>query len=439
MRRLVGRLRPRGRLWHNGDFLLLWSAQTVSQLGSQVTALALPFVAILVLKANTFEVAALGVADFLPFLLFSLPAGVWVDRLRRRGIMIAADWGRAAVLASVPVAYLAGGLTLAQLYGVGFAAGTLTVFFDVSYQSFLPSLVERDEIGEGNSKLETSRSGAQVAGPGLAGLLVGALTAPYAIVVDAVSFVASALLMTRIRRSEPQPETRGARRRMRAEIAEGLGYVLRHPLMRPTMLYVATSNLFTNMIFAILLVYAVRVLHLSAATIGLVFSLGNIGVLAGALTATRLARRFGIGRTLISLAGFGGIGFVFIPLASGPVAIPFLVIAQLIFGFCAVAFNVNGITLSQAITPDRLLGRMNASRRFIVWGVIPLGGLAGGALGSWIGLRQTMWLATIGTSLAFLALLFSPMRHVALTEDAEELVRPINAEYALRAAESLPS
>jgi len=164
---------PRGELWRNGDFLFLWSAQTVSEFGSQVTNLALPLAAIYVLKATTFEVAALGVVEFLPFVLFSIPPGVWVDRLRRRPIMIAADWGRGAALASIPLAYVAGALTLAQLYVVGFVAGALTVFFDVSYQSYLPSLVERDQIGDGNSKLQTSGSAAQVAGPGLAGLLVG--------------------------------------------------------------------------------------------------------------------------------------------------------------------------------------------------------------------------------------------------------------------------
>ena len=425
--------RPRGLLWRNGDFLCLWSAQTVSEVGSQVTNLALPLAAILVLKASTFEVAALGVVEFLPFVLFSLPAGVWVDRLRRRSILIAADWGRAAALGSIPIAYVAGALTLGQLYAVGFVTGVLTVFFDVAYQSYLPSLVERDQIGEGNSKLEISRSTAQVAGPGLAGVLVGAFKAPYAIAVDAASFVCSALLMTAIRRVEELPATlAGSRRRMRAEIGEGLGYVFRHPLMRPMMLWVATSNFFTTMIFSILLVFAVRVLHLSAATIGLILSLGSLGSLAGALTATRIAKRLGIGRTLIALGAIMGLAFICIPLASGSVAIPFLVIPQFTLGFCGLVTNINGITLLQSITPDRLLGRMNASRRFVVWGVIPLGGLAGGALGSKIGLRETLWIGAVGASLAFLPLLFSPLRLVRENADAEELVREINAEFALR-------
>src|SRR5260370_28902761 len=239
----------------------LWSAQTVSQFGSQVTNLALPLAAILVLKASTFEVAALGVVESLPFVLFSLPAGVWGDRLRRRPILIVADLGRGGALASIPLAYVAGALTLGQLYAVGFVTGVLTVCFDVAYQSYLPSLVERDQIGEGNSKLEVSRSTAQVAGPGLAGVLVGAFSAPYAIAVDAAGFIGSPLLMTAIKRVEELPAAlAGSRRRMWVEIAEGLGYVFRHPLMRPMMLWVATRHFLTPVIFSILLVFAVRAL-----------------------------------------------------------------------------------------------------------------------------------------------------------------------------------
>jgi MFS family permease len=217
---------------------------------------------------------------------------------------------------------------------------------------------------------------------------------------------------------------------MRAEIAEGLRYVFRHPIMRPLMWFVATSNFFTTVIFSILLVFAVRTLNLSAATIGLVFSLGSLGSLAAALTATRLRDRFGIGRTLIGLAALGGVTFVFIPLASPSDAFALLVVAFLGFGYCALGTNIISISLLQAITPDRLLGRMNASRRFVVWGVVPLGGLAGGALGSHLGLRETIWIGTIGASFAFLPILLSPIRHVAETADAEAMVETINAEFA---------
>lgn len=415
--------RPRGPLWRNGDFLLLWSAQSISQFGSQITNLALPLAAILVVHASTFEVAALNVVDLLPFVLFSLPAGVWVDRLRRRPLLVAADWGRGAALASIPIVYAAGGLTLAQLFVVGFTAGTLTVIFDVSYQSYLPSVVERGELGDANSKLEVSRSGAQLGGPGIAGVLVGAISAPYAIAVDAASFLASGLLLGAIRRVEELPDTlAGTRRRMREEIAEGLRFVVRHPILRPLMLFVAISNFFGIVMNAILLVFAVRTLHLHATTIGLMFSLASIGGLFGALTGTRIARRLGIGPAMIALAALSGAGLVLIPLARDGYAIPFIVIAQFMFGFCAVALNVNGISLYQAITPERMLGRATASRRFVVWGVMPFGGLIGGALGQEIGVRTALWVGAAGCSLAFLPLLASPLRRVRVTEDAEALI-----------------
>ena len=424
-------LRPRGALWHNADFRRLWAAQTISQLGSEITGLALPLVAILVLDASTFQVAALAVVDWLPFFLFSLPAGVWIDRLPRRPILITADIGRAAVLGSIPLAYFLDVLTLGQLYLVGLLAGTFTVFFDLSYQSYLPSLVERDELGEGNSKLEVSRSGAQVAGPGLAGLLVSALTAPYAILVDAISFLGSALFLSRISTRERRPErSREVRPAFRAEIRDGLRFVLRHPLLRPIVIFVGVSNVFVTMLFAIYLVYAVRELGLDATTIGLIFSLGSLGSLVGALTATRVARTFGIGPGLIAVATAGGLGLLLIPLATADLVIPFLVVANLLWGFFVLNYFVNAISLIQAITPDHLLGRTNASRRFLVQGVIPIGALLGGALGSVLGLRPTIAIGAVGASVAVLPLVFSPLRVVKTTEDAETLVREHNELFA---------
>jgi MFS family permease len=422
MARSLKSLWPRGDLWRHPDFLKLWSAQTISQFGSAITGLALPLAAILVLHASAFQVALLTTIDFLPFLLFSLPAGVWVDRLPRRPILIAGDLGRAAALVSIPAAAAFGALTIGQLYVVGFITGTLTVFFDVAYQSYLPSLVEREQLGDANGKLEVSRSGAQLAGPGLAGLLVGAVTAPYAIVVDAVSFLGSAAFVGAIRRGEPVGEPPVERPRMRREIAEGLRYVLGHPYLRPSMAYVAIANFSSNLLFSIFLVYAVRELRLSVTTIGLVFSLSNLGFLVGAVIANRLSLLLGIGRTMVGSAAIGGSALLLIPLAPRSLAVPFIVIAIAVTGGCGVIYNVTGISLMQAITPDRLLGRMNASRRFVVWGVIPLGGLAGGALASQIGLRPTIWVGAIGVSVAFVPLLFSPVRGlVRLPEEAPPL------------------
>lgn len=402
----------------------------MSQFGSQISGLALPLVAIVVLEASTFEVAVLTVLGWAPFFFLSLPAGAWIDRLPRRPILIASDWGRAIALASVPATYVLDGMTLAQLYAVELVVGTFTVFFDLAYQSYLPSLVERDELPDGNAKLEISRSAAQVAGPGAAGVLVRALTAPYAILADAASFVVSALCLSRIRRVEAAPENRpNTRPGLRAEIREGLRFVLRHPLLRPIVIFVAVSNLFVNMLFAIFLVYLVRGLGLSAATIGIVFSVGNVGSLIGALTATRLARRVGIGPSLIASATVGALALLLVPLASGAAAIPFLVVANLLWGFFVLNYYVTAISLVQAVTPSRLLGRTNASRRFLVQGVIPVGALLGGALGSWIGLRATVAIGAAGAVVALLPLLVSPLRTLRGIDEAERIVATHNETF----------
>ena len=267
---------PTGGLWRQPDFLKLWSAETISVFGSQVGQLAMPLVAILVLDATAFEVAALGVVLFLPFILFTLPAGVWVDRLPRRPILIVGDFGRAALLATVPIAYFADALTLAQLFVVAFLVGTLQVFFDVAYQSYLPSIVEREQIIDGNSKLEISRSAAQVGGPGLGGVLVQVFTAPYAVLLDAVSFVGSGLFLLRIRKVEERRRGRDGRRSQKSslwtDLKEGLRFVLGNPNLRAQAGCTATSNFFSSVAFSIFLVFAVRELGLSAGAIGLIFS-----------------------------------------------------------------------------------------------------------------------------------------------------------------------
>jgi MFS family permease len=408
---------PHGGLWRNADFLRLWSAQTISQFGSQISALALPLAAIYVLDASAFEVALLSTIEFLPFLLFALPAGVWVDRLRRKPILVVTDLIRAALLASVPLAYALDALTMWQLYAVGFGAGVCTVFFDVAYQSYLPSLVERTSLVEGNSKLEITRSGAQLAGPGLAGVLVGAITAPYAILVDAVSFVASALFVLRIRGEEVLPEPT-ASRSMRREVLEGLRYLLGHWYQRPIAITVAVSNFFNTLMFSIFLVYLVRDLELSAVTIGLVLGVSNVGWLAAAMTATRLSNRLGIGKVLVGSAVLFGPSLMLIPAAPQSQPIPFIVAGLVLATFAGIMFNVVGLSFTQAIVPDRMLGRLNASRRFIVWGVIPLGSLTGGALASQIGLRETLWVGAICGSVSFLPLLLSPVRKIGRMEDA---------------------
>lgn len=424
------RTHPAGALRSERDFLLLWSAQTISLVGSQVSALALPLVAIVVLQASTFEVAVLSTVEFLPFALLALPAGVWVDRLRRRPILVVADWSRALLLGSVPLAHLAGMLSLEQLYVVGFLVGVATVFFDVAYQSYLPSLVERQHLVEGNAKLEFSRAASQVAGPTLAGGLIALVTAAYAVGVDAASFALSALLLLAIRKPEPPVPQTAERRSMRSEIATGLRYTWRHPLLRPLVLQIGSGNFFLAAATSILLVYVVRDLHLSPTEIGVAFSIGSSGLLVGTTVARRAAAWLGIGPTLIWGAVMTGVAYVAFAAAPPAAALPLLALAQFVWSLGAGLYFVNGISLIQTTTPDRLLGRVNASRRFAVWGVIPLGNLLGGALGTAVGLRPAIWIGAAGAALSALPLLLSPMRRVRAVEDAEELVREMNELYA---------
>jgi MFS family permease len=401
---------PHGGLWRHADFLKLWSAETISQLGSQVSAIALPFVAIVTLDVTPFEVALLGVVEFAPFILISLPAGVWVDRMQRRRILVVADLGRAILLASIPIAYALDALTIWQLYVVGFGVGVLTVFFDVAYQAYLPSLVNREQLVDGNAKLEISRSGAQIAGPTIAGPLVQFLTAPVAVLVDAVSFFGSALFLFGIRKQEQVPERKAQEKpKMRAELSEGLRYVLGHRYLRWIAASTATFNFCSNVVFAIYLVYAVRELHLSATAIGFIFAVGSGGYLVGALVTRPISARIGVGPTIV-LGGAMGASTLLIPLAPESSPIPFLIAAQAITSLGLPIYNVTQVSFRQAITPERLQGRMNSVMRFVVWGVIPLGSLAGGALATAIDLRAALWAGAVGMSLAFLPVLLSPVR-----------------------------
>ncbi len=423
------RLWPTGGLWRHSDFLKLWSAETISQFGTQVSGLALPLVALLVLDASAFEVAALGTVEFLPFILFTLPAGVWVDRLPRRPILIVGDFGRAALLLTIPVAYVADALTLGQLYVVGFLVGICTVFFDVAYQSYLPALVERDHIIEGNSKLEVSRSAAQIGGPGIGGGLIELVTAPYAVLVDAFSFLVSGLFVLRIRAHEGRVQATDLDQRtsLWIELKEGLRFVFGNPNLRAQAGCTATSNLFFSLGFSIVLVYFVRALDLSPGVIGLVFSIGAAGSLVGAFTSRRISTKFGIGPTTIAVTLVQGPAMLLIPFAPVDAPLPFLIASQLILGFVIVVYNITQVSYRQAICPARLQGRMNSVMRFLVWGTIPIGTLAGGALGTWVGLKETIVVSAIGGASSFLWILFSPQRHL---RDMPELIEeePVTTE-----------
>ena len=404
----------RPSLWRHRDFMKLWTGQTVSQLGDEVTQLAIPLVAAFTLEVTPFEFALLAVLQFLPFILLTIPAGVWVDRMRRRPIMIGANLGRAVLLTSIPVAFLTGWLTLWQLYVVAFAIGCLEVFFDVAYQSYLPSVVERDRLVEGNAKLEISVSATSSIGPGIAGFLAELLRPAIAIFFDVASYLGSVLFLLLIRRPEAPPPkhdpTTGPRLSMRQEALEGLRYVLRHRYLRYIAACTGTLNLFGNIGGAILILYIVQQLGLTAGTIGIVLSIGNLGVLVGALLSERMGRWIGVGPTIVWSALLSSFSLIAVALAPREAPVPFLIAGGFIGTVTAVIYNVNQVSLRQAITPDRMLGRMNATMRFIVWGTIPIGALAGGVLGGVIGLQATIWVGAIGSFLGFLPVLLSPVR-----------------------------
>ncbi len=393
----------RGKLWRHPDFLKLWAGESVSVFGSQVTVLAVPTVAILILHAGPFQVGILSALEFLAFPTLGLVAGVYADRLRRRPIMIVCDIGRGLALGSIPVAFLLNLLTLEQLYFVALLTGIFTVFFDVSYQSYLPALVDRPNLMEGNTKLEITRSTAQVAGPAVAGFLIQWIGGARAVAVDALSFLLSAIALASIKKSEPEPKpsTASGTSGFIPEMREGIEVVFRNPILWRIAACTATTNLGSNMVFgAVFLVFAYRQLHLSAGVVGVVFALSSVGALAGAFLAGWVARKLGIGPTLGVMVMVGGLALLATPIALVGAPAVILATTGFIEGLTIPIYNINQVSLRQAITPDRVQGRMNATMRTIVWGTIPLGAFIGGILGTSIGLVQTIALGGILSTLA---------------------------------------
>jgi MFS family permease len=413
--------KPSGALWSHRDFMKLWTGQTISEFGSQVSQLAIPAVAVLTLKASPFQVAALATVEFLPFLILTLPAGVWVDRWRRRRVLIAGDLGRAVLLASIPLAYAFGHLTLAQLYVVGFLVGIHTVFFDVAYQSYLPQIVDRETLVEGNSKLQMTVSGAAIAGPGISAGLLALVTAPYAILVDACSFIVSGGFTAAIRKREDPPPA-AERRRLLVELWEGLRYVTHHRLLFPQALATGSSNFATNIVFSVYFIWAYRHLGLTPPLMGVIASIAATGWLIGSASADWLRRRLGVnGATILGMA-VGAPAWLLVPFApEGHAAIPFLVLSGMLTGFGAVVYNIQQVSLRQAITPERLQGRMNASMRFFVWGTMPLGSLVGGALATVFGVRTALVTGACLGFVGLLPILLSPLRTLREFPEAEEV------------------
>jgi MFS family permease len=397
-------------LWAHADFLRLFASQSVSLFGSEITLIALPLTAVLVLGASPAQMGLLAALEKVPFLLVGLFAGVWVDRLRYRSVLVTADFGRALLLGSVPVAAALGVLSMGHLMLVALLAGVLTVFFDVAYQSVLPELVHRSQLADGNSKLEASKSIAEMAGPMLGSALLQIAAAPFAIGIDALSFVFSGVFLRSIRASSP-PAPHAARAGMLTEVGVGIRLVLRHPVLRPIAACSATMNLFFQMLSAVYILYVTTELQLPPALIGVVFGLGSLAALAGAVVASRLGKRIGIGRTLMLSTIVSGLAGLSISVVQpGELTLAALVGAQCLLMLGVPVYNINQLTLRQSITPAAVRGRVNATNRCLVWGTMPVGSLLGGLLGEAIGLQTTIAVAAGGMVLAAVWIATSQLR-----------------------------
>jgi MFS family permease len=399
---------PRFGLLRDRDFRQLFAATTVSQFGYQVSVLALPLVAVETLTVSEFEVGLLASLTTAAFLLVGLPAGALVDRMRRRRVLIAGDLGRTLLLASVPVAWWAGVLTLWQLYAVALLHGVLTVFFDVAYQSYLPHLVGRANLVEGNSRLESVRALSHVGGPGMAGALIQVVTAPVALLADAVALALSAGFVVRIGKREERPRRTEAR--LLRDIGEGLRFVLGHRLLRSIAACTGAANLCSAAGGAMLIFFLRRDLGLEAGVIGLVLSVTGIGGVVGALLARPFAAWVGQGPAIWLSVSCSAPFALLVPLAEPGWRIWLAAAGGGVFAVGVVVYNVTQVSFRQAVTPDHLLGRMNATMRFLVWGTQPIGAIFGGVLGSALGARTTLVIGAVGGSLAFFPVLLSPLR-----------------------------
>lgn len=404
-------------LWRHRDFLLLWAGESVAQVGIMISHLALPLLAATALGATPWEMGLLVAAERGAFLLVGLPAGVLLDRVRRLPVMIGANLARCVLIGSIPLAWVAGVLTFAQLLVVALLAGVATVLFDVGYQSVLPAVVGRSGLVEGNAKLESTRAAAEAAGPALGGGLVQLAGAATAVFLDAIGYLVSAAFLTRMRTREtvaaPDPD-----RSLRAEMSEGLRYVLRHPLLRPIALCTGTANLFSGVLAAVTVLFLARELGQPPAVVGLVLAAGSAGGVLGAFTAGLWIRRLGQGRTIVTaLLVTGPVAFV-LPLATAGPGLAWFALGMAAVAYGGVVYNVAQVSFRQAVCPDHLLGRMNASIRFLVWGTIPFGGLLGGALGELIGLRATVLVTAVGMVLCPVWVLASPLRRLRDLPDA---------------------
>jgi MFS family permease len=404
-------------LRESGVFSRYWGAHTISLFGDQVSMLALPLVAVLTLDASPAEMGYLGAAALAPNLLFALHAGAWVDRRgNRRQAMIAADVGRAGLLLSVPVTYALHALTFAQLYAVAFGAGALSVLFTVADSSLFQTIVPRERFVEASSLLNGSRAFSFVAGPSVAGFLVHAVTAPGALVLDAVSFLASGAFLGRIRPEEPPPDGDGG------GVTFGLRWIAGSAVIRASLLATATINFFNFVFAALFVLYATRTLDVSPGTLGLVLGVGAFGGVIGSIAAGPVTRRIGVGPTFVVGCVLFPAPLLLVPVAGGSqnLVLACLFLAELGCGFGVMLLDISAGAIMAAVIPPRLRSRISGAYTFVNYGVRVVGSLAGGLLGATIGMRPTLWIGTAGALLGVLFLLPSPVPQMReLPEHAE--------------------
>jgi MFS family permease len=401
----------RDSLFFHADFRRLWAADTASQLGMFVGITAVPLLAAVTLAATPFEMGLLTMAETLGFLLLGLPAGVWVDRLPRRPVMLTADLVRAVLMLSIPVAWWTGVLTMGQLLVVVLLTGFATVFFDVAYQAYLPSLVGRERLLEGNAKLQAVQSTAQIAGPSAAGVLVQVIGAASTVLTTGLGYLTSALCLWRIRTVESVPE-RSGHERLLPQILEGLRFVFADKPLRAIVACTATANLFGAAAQAVQVLFLTRTAGLPPAAVGVLLAVGGIGGILAALCSGAIIRKMGQARSIWLVPLLVWPGNLLVPLAGPGWRLALAGFGLAAAGFGVILYNVAQVSYRQAITPDRLLGRMNASVRFVVWGAMPLGGLLGGILGETVGLTAALWIAVIGELGGALWVLCSPLRRM---------------------------
>lgn len=414
---------PLPSLWRHRDFLLLWSGGTVSDLGTAVSTLVLPLIAVRTLDASTFQVALLGVMLRVPFLVLALPAGVIVDRMGRRSLMVWCDVGRMLAIGSIPLVSLFGGVSMWQLVVAALAVGSFRVFFDVADQSFLPTLLPREQLADGNGKLRATETMADALGPSLGAALAGLLGAARAIAADSVSYALSvvSLLLIRTPEARREPDSKAPRVTFRAAMGEGLRFVLGDVILRRLAAATATANLAISLVTSVEVVFLLRSVHSTPTQVGVVLGLGSLGGFTGSLVASRLALSVGTARIMwVALVVPAPLTFL-MPLAwSGWGALAYGV-GWAAFNASGAVFNTAQISYRQTVCPPELLGRMNASIRWLIWGLVPIGALLGGGLGTWLGLRPTLWIGASIMALTGAWLVFSPlrgMRDVPVTEEA---------------------